>query len=239
MAAHVRPEVAAGRNGCVLGGAQLEPPGQSIEHSGTSLFGTPLPDPGDVDRGNAAQSPDAPTERLPIYDAVLSQWFASSADTGSLPPVSAAHLDAPTETRQPVPATNGSNGTNGGQASAEAPPAPPEPRAERERSPWTSPGDDGWLAAQALLEDKTPSATTSTVLPKRVPKAHLVPGSAAPRTQETAAETTATPQLPPRTANAVRGRMSSFQQGVRRGRHAVSSAFYGDQAGPESSEEHQ
>ena len=216
-------------------GAQLEPPGQSTEHSGTSLFGTPLPDPGDGDRGRAAQNPDAPTERLPIYDAVLSQWFASSAaDTGSLPPVS-AQPDAPTETRQPVvPAANGTNGTNGGPPPVEAPPEP-----KPERSPWTSPGDDGWLAAQALLEDKAPSAVTNSGLPKRVPKAHLVPGSASPRTQETAAETTGAPQLPPRTANAVRGRMSSFQQGVRRGRHAVSSAFYGDQSGPENSEEHQ
>src|SRR5256886_5463886 len=46
---------------------------------------------------------------------------------------------------------------------------------------WTSPGDDGWLAARALLEEKTPDTTTGAGLPKRVPKAHLVPGSAAPR----------------------------------------------------------
>jgi hypothetical protein len=128
-------------------------------------------------------------------------------------------------------AANG-NGTNG-NGHAPAPEAPPAV----EPTPWTSPGDDGWLAAQALLEDKTPDTTTNAGLPKRVPKAHLVPGSAAPRheAKESAGEAPAGPPLPPRTADAVRGRMSSFQQGVRRGRHALIDAYAGDQSGSEQS----
>jgi hypothetical protein len=101
---------------------------------------------------------------------------------------------------------------------------------------WTSPGDDGWLAARALLEDKAPDTTTNAGLPKRVPKAHLVPGSAAPKHEaKEPSGDMQSPSLPPRTADAVRGRMSSFQQGVRRGRHALIDAYAGDQSGSEHS----
>jgi len=230
---------------------------QSSAQGSSTLFGTALPDPGPIapDAGppsqggytpqgtgarGAGMQPDAPTERLPIYDAVLSQWF-KSADTGSQPLV-ADQPDAAVESRHAAPAANGVSG----EPPAETAPPVEEPmpkRAERsERAAWTSPGDDGWLAAQALLDEKTPDATTKAGLPRRVPKAHLIPGSAAPRAQETTAERPALPQLPPRSADAVRGRMSSFQQGVRRGRHAFIDAYSGNQSGLEGSsqnEEHQ
>lgn len=218
------------------------PPPSSIGDTGTALFGAPLPEaPVNYDQptgytsyaGSAASSArepdlsvDAPTERLPIYEAVLSQWF-EAADTGSAQPV----VDGPADAT-----ANGSghNGNGNGHAPASQVEAP-EPMS------WTSPGDDGWLAARALLDEKTPDTTTGAGLPKRVPKAHLVPGSAAPRHE--AKETrpgndtgpTAPPPLPPRTADAVRGRMSSFQQGVRRGRHALIDAYAGDQSGSEQS----
>jgi hypothetical protein len=161
---------------------------------------------------------------------VLSQWF-ESADTGSaqaLPPDTA-------------PAEVGANGTNGhnGNGHGHAP-VQQETIEVPEPTPWTSPGDDGWLAAQALLsEEREPAANTTAGLPKRVPKAHLVPGSAAPRheAKESSSETSESMQLPPRSADAVRGRMSSFQQGVRRGRHALIDAYAGDQSGSEHSRE--
>jgi hypothetical protein len=106
---------------------------------------------------------------------------------------------------------------------------------------WTSPGDEGWQAAEALLSTTAEKPTTTAGLPKRVPKEHLVPGSAAPRTQE---QTTTTGQraalsLPPRSADAIRGRMSSFQQGVRRGRHTLIDAFSGDTSGAQGNRQDQ
>jgi signal transduction histidine kinase len=216
----------------------------SVGDTGTALFGAPLPDgPGNnyesstgyqgyagatsPAAGEAELNVDAPTERLPIYEAVLSQWF-EAADTGSAQPkVDAAPVDAGAN-------GNGHNGHGNGHA---APTQEVEAVAVPEPAPWTSPGDDGWLAARALLEEKTPDTTTNAGLPKRVPKAHLVPGSAAPRHQaeEQPGDTSAMPPLPPRTADAVRGRMSSFQQGVRRGRHALIEAYAGDQSGSEHS----
>ncbi|MBB4907389.1 sensor histidine kinase [Actinophytocola algeriensis] len=239
-------------------GVPAEPPApQNGRHdpadTGTALFGAPLPEApvedtsyqpfaggGNTPSGEAELNVDAPTERLPIYEAVLSQWF-EAADTGSAPPRGAGGADpAETATNGNGHNANGTNGTNGsangtgianGHVEAQAEPVEP--------TPWTSPGDDGWLAAQALLDDKTPDATTNAGLPKRVPKQHLLPGSAAPRheaRENTGGEATpGMPPLPPRTADAVRGRMSSFQQGVRRGRHALIEAYAGDQSGSEQS----
>ncbi|GAA3026797.1 sensor histidine kinase [Actinokineospora globicatena] len=215
-----------------------------------SLFGLPLPEPTDppadaprngTGRYHPVSEPervvDAPTERLPIYEAVLSQWF-EAGDTGSTPVTTAAEpeveVDAEpepdhqveveveplTEVHAPVEVDH--------HEELAATPEPAHSRADA----WHSPGDDGWQRARALL-DTTADTTTTAGLPKRVPKAHLVPGSAAPR--ETTAEQPAVPALPPRTADAVRGRMSQFQQGVRRGRHALIDAYAGDQTGSDES----
>jgi hypothetical protein len=104
---------------------------------------------------------------------------------------------------------------------------------------WQTPADEGWQRAEALLAPV--SETTTAGLPKRVPKAHLVPGSAAPRPDNNGQPaggghgrqaTMAPPSLPPRTADAVRGRMSSFQQGLRRGRHTLIEAYSGEASHP-------
>jgi hypothetical protein len=89
---------------------------------------------------------------------------------------------------------------------------------------WTSPADEGWRAAQAVA---TPAAgeTTQAGLPRRVPRANLVPGSVGGNgggqgsgsagSHETEAEG------PVRSPDAARSRMSSFQRGVREGRAAA------------------
>jgi len=197
--------------------------GNNGQSSSVALFGSPLPEPeysGDTGyhslSGEVSSPPamelDAPTERLPIYEAVLSQWF-EAADTGSMPAPDA-------------PAVNGAS--NDGDEEDGVMAGPPDTDAN-----WQSPGDEGWLAAQALMSSRE-EKITSAGLPKRVPKAQLVPGSATPRHElaepeaptaagvavPAVATATAMP-MPPRTADAVRGRMSSYQQGVRRGRHAL------------------
>jgi len=83
---------------------------------------------------------------------------------------------------------------------------------------WTSPADEGWRAAQVVA---SPAAgeTTQAGLPRRVPRANLVPGSVgggeAQGSQEAEAE------APVRSPDAARSRMASFQQGVRDGRAAA------------------
>ncbi|HEV8561160.1 MAG TPA: nitrate- and nitrite sensing domain-containing protein [Actinophytocola sp.] len=198
------------------------------DDSATALFGNPLaaPEPNAEQhtevapplpvRGanpEAALNVDAPTERLPIYEAVLSQWFEANDTTGAQKRVTEAA------------AKNGEGAEQPGEEALEVP----------EPTPWVSPGDEGWQAARALLESTEEDALTTAGLPKRVPKAHLVPGSAAPRHEKATEEEPVHMPLPPRSAEAVRGRMSSFQQGVRRGRHALIDAYAGDQSGSDES----
>ena len=78
--------------------------------------------------------------------------------------------------------------------------------------PWTSPADEGWRAARALA---APAAgdTTQAGLPRRVPRANLVPGSVGGGDAEADA--------PTRSPDAARTRMASFQRGVREGRAAT------------------
>jgi signal transduction histidine kinase len=79
---------------------------------------------------------------------------------------------------------------------------------------WTSPADEGWRAAQALAE---PSAgdTTQAGLPRRVPRANLVPGSVGGGGGDAEAD------APTRSPDLARTRMASFQRGVREGRAAA------------------
>jgi signal transduction histidine kinase len=76
----------------------------------------------------------------------------------------------------------------------------------------TSPADEGYRAAQAVASPEA-GETTGAGLPKRVPRANLVPGSVGSGGgQEPEAE------APVRSPDAVRNRMASFQRGVREGR---------------------
>ncbi len=120
--------------------------------------------------------------RLPIFDAVESDWFRhgrppAGAHTGSDP----RRLDVRDE-------------------------------AASEVSWRTSAADEGWRAAEAAKEPVA-DGTTPAGLPKRIPRANLVPGTAG-------ADRPAT-RTPARSAEAVRERFGSYQRGVRAGHEAA------------------
>ncbi|MGH3375273.1 MAG: hypothetical protein ACRDP6_11080, partial [Actinoallomurus sp.] len=89
---------------------------------------------------------------------------------------------------------------------------------------WSSPGDEGWRAAEAIRAPAT-GGETNTGLPKRVPGSNRIPGTAgsAPKPAQPASAAPAAPPVESRPPQAedVRNRFSSFQQGVRRGRAAT------------------
>ncbi len=74
--------------------------------------------------------------------------------------------------------------------------------------------DAGWQAAQAAAEPSL-GGITSSGLPKRVPKANLVPGSAELAAPSAPVPVAPAPSLSP---DRVRNRLASFQAGVRQGR---------------------
>ncbi|MEU7001445.1 nitrate- and nitrite sensing domain-containing protein [Nonomuraea sp. NPDC046570] len=150
---------------------------------------------------------DESEEFLPIFSSVGSDWF---------------RRPDPEAQPEPEPEPEGLRPAR----MTDLPEAAPAPRAEPpQRSPlpqrrpggstpptWSSPADTGWQAAQAAA-DPAMGGVTASGLPRRVPKANLVPGTAG------ANEPAATPEpMPPISPERVRSRLSSFQQGVRQGR---------------------
>ena len=80
---------------------------------------------------------------------------------------------------------------------------------------WNSPADEGWRAAQVVASPAADETTTAG-LPKRVPRANLVPGSVG------GGESSSTEAAQPaRSAEDIRSRMASFQRGVRDARAAA------------------
>ncbi|MFL6075398.1 MAG: ATP-binding protein, partial [Mycobacteriales bacterium] len=151
----------------------------------------------------AATPQPADDDGLLIFSAVESEWFRSRTPGGQV---------------------------MGQPGSGDSPEPAPEERA------WDTPADEGWRAAEVAARPPTGGFTRSG-LPIRVPQAQLVPGSAAPAAGRSAAPVPAAspvpvpppdagpmePMGPPgkhRTPESVRGLLSSYRQGIERGREA-------------------
>jgi signal transduction histidine kinase len=128
---------------------------------GTTAGGVIVPPPASLGEEN----------RLPIFEAVESDWFRRGRPTVDWP---------------------------GGQ----------DDRASG--LGWSSPSDEGWRAAEVAVAPAS-GGTTVAGLPRRVPQANLIPG--------TAAEAPA-PVPVARSAAATRERFASLQRGIREGRAA-------------------
>jgi signal transduction histidine kinase len=85
-------------------------------------------------------------------------------------------------------------------------------------SSWSSPADAGWQAAEVVVAP-TAGDVTGVGLPRRVPKANLVPGSIGGAEQGKPAAEQDPPPL--RSPDAARERMAKFQRGLREGRTAA------------------
>ncbi|WP_336208259.1 sensor histidine kinase [Nonomuraea sp. LPB2021202275-12-8] len=145
-------------------------------------------------------------EFLPIFSSVGSDWFRRPEPEQfvSREPEQFAPRE-PEPPAQPAPLQVEA-------VSADKPPLPQRRPGESGVSPsWSSPADSGWQAAQAAAQPAQ-GGTTSSGLPRRVPKANLVPGTAS------LAEPPVTSPAPQISPERLRSRLSSFQQGVRQGR---------------------
>ncbi|MGY0491566.1 nitrate- and nitrite sensing domain-containing protein [Streptomyces sp. WG-D5] len=142
------------------------------------------------------------------------------------------HGAAPAEPTGPAPSaphalTDAGLPRRGGGALREPEPArpqEPEPRSDEDTS-WRSANDARWERAEQLKKPKAGGVTASG-LPRRVPKANLVEGTAE-----------STPQGGPQVSRApedVRGRLSNLRRGVQRGRSEGSSDTNGQGFGPDS-----
>ncbi|TQS14190.1 HAMP domain-containing protein [Microbispora sp. SCL1-1] len=149
-------------------------------------------------------------EFLPIFASVESAWFRRPSDTGpQAAPAARTGADAENAGEKPGE-TTGEIARVPGSGPAPRPAAAPQAQGGNPGA-WRSRADSGFQAA-ASARDPLLGGVTAAGLPKRTPKANLVPGSVGADGPAAAAP------RPPVSADAVRSRLSSFQQGVRRGR---------------------
>ncbi|MFN2479225.1 MAG: nitrate- and nitrite sensing domain-containing protein [Pseudonocardiaceae bacterium] len=149
-------------------------------------------------------SPDAPLPDAPVADTALADAAATKATaspTAGSPPLmrrqpgrtlvesESGDTGARRSLGQPIPAS-GATRPAGGAA-----------------QDWGA-ADDGWRAAGALAMPVS-AETTAMGLPRRQPRALLVPGAAGGAELASA---------PVRSAESIRGRLASYQQGIRQGR---------------------
>lgn len=188
------------------------PPASS---SGEDLFAPAVPTTAEPSSSDWSlrrfDEPSDMTETTPIFEEVASAWFRSnrsvpvSWDTGEN---GGRATGSSTETSTPdTDRTSGEDGVS----------APVRPvSGERKETAGTlsdegfaTSADEGWRAARNI--DSGVEEITAAGLPKRRPRARLVPGSAG-------AAVLATSAAPTRSAESIRGRLASYQQGVRQGR---------------------
>ncbi|WP_169806489.1 nitrate- and nitrite sensing domain-containing protein [Microtetraspora malaysiensis] len=183
------------------------------EHSGAFPIGAATPMPSPVSDDTHLERGD---EFLPIFAAVESAWFRRPAQQAA----GAVRADGGGTGARETPGADLTSGAASGATAA-------RPSGDgAARGSWGSQADSGYRAAAAASAPTT-GGVTDAGLPRRTPKANLVPGSVdAVTSTPDAARPAVSPDL-------VRSRLSSYQQGVRRGRADVS----GSGAAPGNEEE--
>ncbi|RKT56589.1 sensor histidine kinase [Saccharothrix australiensis] len=214
---------------------------------------------------------DASTQRLPIYEDVLSRWFQGGEGgeapvrgelTDGVPPETAAEktvyadrvdLVGDDGAAEPTGFADRAGPADDGDRAAARPaadrqvsrveprptaaglpkrsPAPsPVPAVDSGGSGW-GPADGGWSAASDVLKAEVDDTTTAG-LPKRKPKARLMPGSLSAPPARSAPDPSpgggaptaiglATAAPPRRSADRLRQRFATYQRGVQLGRESA------------------
>ena len=173
-------------------------------------------------------------ETTPIFEEIASAWFRSNRPVpvnwetdgpGLTPPPLPSRAPRPmpspmpAQSPSPMPSPVPVKRTMGPAPAptpspAPVPTPPPVPVAAVEQSAFATTADEGWRAASSAVEAAERSdELTAAGLPKRRPRARLVPGSAG-------SAVLAPPVSSSRSAETIRGRLASYQQGVRQGRES-------------------
>ncbi|WP_410640305.1 nitrate- and nitrite sensing domain-containing protein [Amycolatopsis sp. lyj-346] len=213
-------------------------PPSDLEISGTALF-APIEKDGDVPPQHPAlpqvpavlpvpQAPPPPRgDDLPAgkdlftaNETTLSDWW-QEATAGQEPPPPAPAPDR-SETTPIFDEMLSAWFREDKPAAEEEPAASPEVPPEERRS-WDFASDENFRTVQEVTRAE-PTAFTEAGLPRRRRGEQLLPGSAIPPIPAAPSPATARPDLPVRDPADVRGRLSSFQQGVSRGRRQTRQA---------------
>uniref|UniRef100_A0AAU3GTX6 histidine kinase n=1 Tax=Streptomyces sp. NBC_01401 TaxID=2903854 RepID=A0AAU3GTX6_9ACTN len=184
-------------------GNQQRPQAPEPRRDDNADFGAPLPPAGPGDG------------RTPLYDTLETNWFHGPQQGGQQPP--AAEPPAPAA---PQP--------------ADIPPPPMPRRGAADTgvtSSWrASPNDDLVRQAERAKKPAAGGITTSG-LPRRVPRANLVPGTAQQQNHQSGPQVSRAP-------DDVRGRLTNLRRGIQQGRQANTGSSTGSfQLGPTHQQE--
>jgi hypothetical protein len=185
--------------------------GNRQDPSSTGQFERPAPP---QQRPTRPQEPEAlppatgPGDgRTPLYDTLETNWFHGQANGSQNGSPNGAHNGAQ---------NNGvhTNGSQPSQQPPQTPTAPPQrPAAAPASANWrTSPNDDLVRQAERVRQPSAGGVTTSG-LPRRVPRANLVAGTAQQQQHQTGPQVSRAP-------DDVRGRLTNLRRGIQQGRQA-------------------
>nr|WP_206322749.1 nitrate- and nitrite sensing domain-containing protein [Streptomyces sp. HNM0575] len=169
----------------------------------------------DPDFGIPSGPPAAADAPTPIFESIESNWFRAA----SSPPPPPPQRESPEAAERPAPA----HAPRPGQPASAVPPMPQRHAANSSHAAhashdtgahWgASPNDERWRRAEQVRQPAAGGVTTSG-LPRRVPRANLVAGTAQ---QQSSAQ--AGPQVS-RAPDDVRGRLTNLRRGIQQGRQA-------------------
>ncbi|WP_094791948.1 nitrate- and nitrite sensing domain-containing protein [Streptomyces kasugaensis] len=158
--------------------------------------------------------------RTPIFDTIESDWFTTpAAAAAGVPPQQPQQPQQPAEEpdvplmprRASAPADGAST-----RPTSEGPGAPGQ-----SASKWrASPNDEQWRQAEQIRQPAAGGVTTSG-LPRRVPRANLVAGTAQQQSTQTGPQVSRAP-------SDVRGRLTNLRRGIQQGRQAGGTSSTGN-----------
>ncbi|SCK36051.1 Signal transduction histidine kinase [Streptomyces sp. WMMB 714] len=182
----------------------------------------------DPDFGIPAVPPAAADAPTPIFEAIESNWFRAASSAPPPAPRGDRHEGAPEPSHQapaprpgqpasavpPMPQRQTARGT-AESASANSVHATGEAHSGADPGAYwgASPNDERWRKAEQVRQPAAGGVTTSG-LPRRVPRANLVAGTAQ---QQSSAQSG--PQVS-RAPDDVRGRLTNLRRGIQQGRQA-------------------
>ncbi|WP_055691297.1 nitrate- and nitrite sensing domain-containing protein [Streptomyces prasinus] len=142
--------------------------------------------------------------RTPLYDTLETNWFHGAQEEQGNPP---APAQQPQQQQRPQ------------QQSPQQPQGPTGPQRSAATTWRSSPNDELVRQAERVRQPAAGGVTTSG-LPRRVPKANLVPGTAQQQSHQSGPQVSRAP-------DDVRGRLTNLRRGIAQGRQAGSSSQTG------------
>ncbi|MFF3377702.1 nitrate- and nitrite sensing domain-containing protein [Streptomyces sp. NPDC002680] len=156
--------------------------------------------------------------RTPLYDTLETNWFHGQGQQGGRPQTNGT-------------STNGvSNGNGSAPPQPSSAPTPPRPAtAPAATSSWRSSPNDELVRQAERVRQPAAGGVTTSGLPRRVPRANLVPGTAQQQQHQSGPAVSRAP-------DDVRGRLTNLRRGIAQGRQAGTGS---DQTGSFPSPTHQ